>query len=160
MHSEDELIHEGKLLLVAEGEVGKSSLLTALRGEEFIENRDTTHGIEIKPVHMVHDGTAIVLNGSDFGRQPGPRQDEPQHQERRSAPADPRAGATDRGEPTQAVTVALQERLERIRLQHGDARRRAQALLAIGRDTARRLGEPARSTEHGELLYDERGLPR
>ncbi len=56
--------------------------------------------------------------------------------------------------------MALQERLERIRLQHGDARRRAQALLAIGRDTARRLGEPARSTEHGELLYDERGLPR
>lgn len=61
---------------------------------------------------------------------------------------------------TQAVTVAVQERLNRIRLGHTDTQRQAQVLLAIGRDTARRLGEPARSAEHGDLLYDERGLPR
>lgn len=61
---------------------------------------------------------------------------------------------------TQAVTAAVQERLDRIRLARGDTQRQAQLLLAIGRDTARRLAEPARSAEHGELLYDERGLPR
>lgn len=61
---------------------------------------------------------------------------------------------------TQAVTVAVQERLERVRREHSDTRLRAEALLAIGRDTAPRLREPSRSIEHGELLYDERGLPR
>ncbi len=35
-------------MLVGEGEVGKTSLLRALRGEEFVENRPTTHGIEAK----------------------------------------------------------------------------------------------------------------
>ena len=33
-------------------------------------------------------------------------------------------------------------------------------LLQIGRDCASRLKEPYRSIEHGELLYDERGLPK
>jgi antitoxin VapB len=61
---------------------------------------------------------------------------------------------------TQAVTVAVQERLARVRRQHSDTRLRAEALLAIGRDTAPRLCEPTLSTEHGDLLYDERGLPR
>ncbi|WP_211224072.1 hypothetical protein, partial [Pseudonocardia asaccharolytica] len=41
-----------------------------------------------------------------------------------------------------------------------EVRRKTDALLAIGRDSARRLAEPARSVDHGELLYDERGLPR
>ncbi|MGH3881811.1 MAG: type II toxin-antitoxin system VapB family antitoxin [Pseudonocardiaceae bacterium] len=61
---------------------------------------------------------------------------------------------------TQAVTTAVQERLERVRREHGDTQLRAQALLAIGRDTAPRLREPTLRTEHGELLYDDRGLPR
>lgn len=61
---------------------------------------------------------------------------------------------------TEAVTVAVAERLERVRQKHSDTQRRAEALLAIGRDTAPRLREPARSVEHGELLYDEKGLPR
>ncbi|MGH3980306.1 MAG: type II toxin-antitoxin system VapB family antitoxin [Pseudonocardiaceae bacterium] len=61
---------------------------------------------------------------------------------------------------TQAVTTAVRERLDRVRRQCDDTRLRAEAMLAIGRDTAPRLREPARSTEHGELLYDERGLPR
>ena len=32
--------------------------------------------------------------------------------------------------------------------------------LAIGKDCAARLKEPFRSADHGDLLYDERGLPR
>jgi antitoxin VapB len=32
--------------------------------------------------------------------------------------------------------------------------------VAIGQDCAKRLKEPFRSTDHGDLLYDERGLPR
>ncbi len=33
-------------------------------------------------------------------------------------------------------------------------------LLVIGKDCAVRLKEPYRSIDHGELLYDDRGLPR
>jgi antitoxin VapB len=36
----------------------------------------------------------------------------------------------------------------------------ADRLLAIGRDCAARLKEPFRSVDPGDLLYDERGLPR
>lgn len=61
---------------------------------------------------------------------------------------------------TQAVTTAVAERLERVRREHSDTQLRAAALLAIGRDTASRLRAPTLDTEHGELLYDERGLPR
>ncbi len=61
---------------------------------------------------------------------------------------------------TQAVTTAVQERLDRLRRAHSDTRLRVEALLAIGRDTAPRLREPTVSTKPGELLYDERGLPR
>lgn len=58
---------------------------------------------------------------------------------------------------TTAVTIALRERLERIR--HLREAGLADRLLAIGADTARRLREPYRSVDHGDLLYDERGLP-
>jgi antitoxin VapB len=59
---------------------------------------------------------------------------------------------------TTAVTIALRERLARIRQQQGFSL--ADRLLAIGRDCAARLKEPFRSADHGDLLYDERGLPR
>jgi antitoxin VapB len=36
----------------------------------------------------------------------------------------------------------------------------ADRLLSIGKDCAPRLKEPLRSADHGDLLYDERGLPR
>ena len=36
----------------------------------------------------------------------------------------------------------------------------AEALLAIGRDCAPRLAPVVREHEHGDLLYDEHGLPR
>ena len=58
---------------------------------------------------------------------------------------------------TTAVTVAVRERLERLRAARGASL--ADRLLAIGEDTARRLREPFRSAEHGDLLYDENGLP-
>jgi antitoxin VapB len=64
---------------------------------------------------------------------------------------------------TAAVTTAVRERLDRERL---DRVRREQGmslagrLLAIGQACAGRLKEPFRSADHGELLYDDRGLPR
>jgi antitoxin VapB len=58
---------------------------------------------------------------------------------------------------TAAVTIAVRERLERIR--HLREAGLADRLLAIGADTARRLAEPYRTVDHGDLLYDENGLP-
>jgi antitoxin VapB len=58
---------------------------------------------------------------------------------------------------TTAVKISVQERLARIRSHSPDER--TSRLLAIGRSTAPRLKEPWRSKEHGELLYDESGLP-
>ena len=59
---------------------------------------------------------------------------------------------------TGAVTEALRERLERLRRERGGSL--ANRLLAIGKDCAARLEEPYRSADHGDLLYDERGLPK
>jgi antitoxin VapB len=59
---------------------------------------------------------------------------------------------------TSAITHALRERLDRVRRDRTEGR--AERLLAIGRSCAERLKEPFRSVEHGDLLYDERGLPR
>jgi antitoxin VapB len=60
---------------------------------------------------------------------------------------------------TAAVTEAIRERLERVRRERGEAPL-AERLLRIGKDCAARLKEPFRTVDHGELLYDERGLPR
>jgi Leucine-rich repeat (LRR) protein len=80
------VLNEAKLILIGEGEVGKSCLLGALRGDEFIDGRPTTHGIEIKPVNVTDPdtGTEITLNGWDFG---GQRVYRPTHQLFFSAPA-------------------------------------------------------------------------
>jgi antitoxin VapB len=58
---------------------------------------------------------------------------------------------------TEAVTVAIQERLRRIR--EGDEQTLVERALQIGRDCASRLGE-YRFVDHADLLYDERGLPK
>ncbi len=58
---------------------------------------------------------------------------------------------------TSAVTEALRQRLEEVR-RRADPQTRATELLAIGRRCASGLKRPV--VEHGELLYDERGLPR
>ncbi|MDB9521787.1 COR domain-containing protein [Dolichospermum circinale CS-1225] len=80
------ILNEAKLILIGEGEVGKSCLLGALRGDEWVEGRPTTHGIEIKPVIVTDpdSGTEITLNGWDFG---GQRVYRPTHQLFFSAPA-------------------------------------------------------------------------
>src|SRR5258705_13866251 len=63
------------------------------------------------------------------------------------------------GEPmTAAVTTAVRERLDRVRREQGASL--ADRLVEIGKDCAKRLKEPYRSADHGELLYDDRGLPR
>jgi antitoxin VapB len=59
---------------------------------------------------------------------------------------------------TAAVTEAVRERL--VRLRQAGRPGLADRLLSIGRDCASRLTDETRSIDHGELLYDERGLPR
>jgi antitoxin VapB len=59
---------------------------------------------------------------------------------------------------TEAVTTALRERLDRVRREQGVSL--ADRLVEIGQDCAKRLNEPFRSADHGDLLYDERGVPR
>ena len=59
---------------------------------------------------------------------------------------------------TAAVTEAVRERLERVQKAQGAGL--ADRLLRIGKDCAAHLKEPFRSADHGEMLYDERGLPR
>ena len=59
---------------------------------------------------------------------------------------------------TTAITEAVRERLERLRRERHTGL--AERLMAIGTDCAPRLKEPFRSAEHGDLLYDDRGLPQ
>jgi antitoxin VapB len=59
---------------------------------------------------------------------------------------------------TTAVTVAVRERLER--LQQSKRGALSDRLLKIGKDCAAHLKEPFLSVDHGDLLYDEKGLPK
>lgn len=59
---------------------------------------------------------------------------------------------------TSAVTIAVRERLDRIRRQSRGSL--AETIMAIGRDCARRIGPEYRALDHDALLYDENGLPR
>jgi antitoxin VapB len=56
---------------------------------------------------------------------------------------------------TKAVTVAVRERLERVRGIR--TRRMADRLLAIGADCVPRLGP---LPDHGDMLYGPDGLPK
>jgi GTPase SAR1 family protein len=78
-------LNEAKLILVGEGEVGKSCLLDALQGLTWQEH-DTTHGIEIESFKITdpENKNEITLNGWDFG---GQRVYRPTHQLFFSAPA-------------------------------------------------------------------------
>jgi antitoxin VapB len=59
---------------------------------------------------------------------------------------------------TAAVEKAVEERLERVRRdKKGNL---AERLLKIGRECAPLWKEPYRSMDHGDLLYDEKGLPK
>lgn len=59
---------------------------------------------------------------------------------------------------TRAVTEAVREKLTRVRRQGKQSL--AERLVAIGKDCAAHLKEPYRSADHGELLYDDKGLPK
>ena len=63
--------YEAKVLLVGEGNVGKTSLIAALHGEPFVRDRPTTHGIEIGRLHLPHPKQPVELrlNTWDFGGQ-------------------------------------------------------------------------------------------
>jgi hypothetical protein len=67
------VLNEAKLILVGEGGVGKTSLLAALRGDPWVEDRKTTHGVEVDIKSLVVEnfdkGAEITLNGWDFGGQ-------------------------------------------------------------------------------------------
>ncbi|MCB9113213.1 MAG: leucine-rich repeat domain-containing protein [Anaerolineales bacterium] len=73
-----EPLYEAKLVLVGEGNVGKTTLLKALKNEKGAgapkKNERTTHGVEIdihgiKLPHPDKDGIEIQLNAWDFGGQ-------------------------------------------------------------------------------------------
>ena len=60
---------------------------------------------------------------------------------------------------TGAITLALRERLAREERRH-DLDARVEELLAIGRRCAESLQPGPSAAEHGDLLYDDRGLPK
>ena len=59
---------------------------------------------------------------------------------------------------TGAITVALRERLEREKHARS-VEARVQELRAIADRCAKLLGPGPSAVEHGDVLYDERGLP-
>ncbi len=70
--------YEAKLLLVGEGNVGKTSLVEAMRAEPtkrsdvFVKGRTTTHGINLGRLQLDHPGDrakTLTLNTWDFGGQ-------------------------------------------------------------------------------------------
>lgn len=61
---------------------------------------------------------------------------------------------------TEAVLIALKERLARERNSEERLRERIEVLTAIGRDVAERLGPEWRAMDVDDWLYDENGLPR
>ena len=60
---------------------------------------------------------------------------------------------------TGAITTALRERLERER-HASSVEARAKKIHAIAERCARNLKPGPSAVEHGDLLYDERGLPK
>jgi internalin A len=72
-----EPLYEAKLVLVGEGNVGKTTLLKALKGKAGAapqEHEPTTHGVEIdihglRLPHPAQNGVEIQLNAWDFGGQ-------------------------------------------------------------------------------------------
>ena len=63
--------YEAKVLLVGEGNVGKTSLIAALRDAPFVDKRPTTHGIEIQVLTMHHPDLNVDMTVRvwDFGGQ-------------------------------------------------------------------------------------------
>ncbi|WAX55810.1 translation initiation factor IF-2 N-terminal domain-containing protein [Jatrophihabitans cynanchi] len=64
-------LFEARVMLVGEGNVGKSSLLAAMQGQPFVADRPTTHGIEIGQLELehAHEKAALPVRVWDFGGQ-------------------------------------------------------------------------------------------
>jgi len=60
---------------------------------------------------------------------------------------------------TEAVTVAIRERLDRIRDQAG-AEARIRRMEELSKSIASRMSPELRNLDIDEYLYDERGLPK
>jgi antitoxin VapB len=61
---------------------------------------------------------------------------------------------------TEAVTTALRERLERLERKPDIDEALYEKLKGLTKGSRKLWREPYLSTDHGELLYDERGLPK
>ena len=61
---------------------------------------------------------------------------------------------------TEAVTTALRERLARLEQTADFDEARYQKLKALVEDSRELWSDALLSVDHGELLYDERGLPK
>lgn len=61
---------------------------------------------------------------------------------------------------TEAVTKALRERIARVEEKPDFDEALYEKLKAIAADARKHMKEPWLSVEHGDLLYDERGLPK
>ena len=59
---------------------------------------------------------------------------------------------------TAAVSEAIRERLERVRGNSKDDM--VERILKIAEECGPLWKEPYRSIDHGDLLYDEKGLPK
>ncbi len=60
---------------------------------------------------------------------------------------------------TAAITIALRERLEREQ-RKDSLEHRARELRAIAERCAKLMGPGPSAIEHGDMLYDEHGLPK
>ncbi|MEQ8438234.1 MAG: COR domain-containing protein [Ilumatobacter fluminis] len=68
--SSPDISNQGKALVVGEGAVGKTSLISAITGGDFIANRPTTHGIELSTTENSNGGPSVDrLTFWDFGGQ-------------------------------------------------------------------------------------------
>jgi len=56
---------------------------------------------------------------------------------------------------TAAVTEAVRERLNRVK-----SKGMAERIMSIAKRSAPLWKEPFKSLDHGDLLYDEKGLPK
>jgi internalin A len=63
--------YDCKVLLVGEGDVGKSSLVAALQGQPFVVYRPTTHGVDVQLLPLSHPrlGVPMMVRAWDFGGQ-------------------------------------------------------------------------------------------
>ncbi|HEY3624184.1 MAG TPA: type II toxin-antitoxin system VapB family antitoxin [Roseiarcus sp.] len=61
---------------------------------------------------------------------------------------------------TEAVVRSLRERLERLERPAEFDEERYRSLKALVKDSRRLWRDSLLSVDHGELLYDERGLPK